>query len=50
MIKELISVYLDENLKQKGLDCDQFQNINGEEEDEEENFDKNQYTKKHDNH
>ena len=49
MVKELISVYLDEILKQKGLAQDQLQNNIGEEDDEEENFDANQYTKKQDN-
>lgn len=48
MIKELIQVYLDENLQQKALNFGQFQNESDQEEDEDENFDKNQRTQKHD--
>ena len=41
MIKELIQVYLDENLQQKALNFGQFQIESDQEEDEDENFDKN---------
>ena len=41
MIKQLIQVYLDENLHQKQLNFGQYQNEDEQEEDEDENFEKN---------